>query len=302
MHINKINGKLYIGQTGRKRMKDRYGKDGYQYHQCTHFWRAIQKYGWDNFEHIVLIENISKEMANIIESELIKKYDTTNAKYGYNITLGGDGCRLVRIKQYTKFGEYIRTYESIMEASNDTDIPELTIRSSCANKGAFLNRDKYRWTYEDDELVEISTLHTRNKEINQFDLNGMFIKTWNSAKEIEDICGHNHSKIASCCKGRQKTAYGYIWRYNLGDISDLCLSDDYHKSKIGKHNNHKKRKVIQFDLDYNKIRTWDSITKACKELFNSNDISSICKCCSGEIQSAHGYRWKYADDVEKSAS
>ena len=53
-------------------MKDRYGKDGYQYHQCTHFWRAIQKYGWDNFEHIVLVENLSKEMANIIESELIK--------------------------------------------------------------------------------------------------------------------------------------------------------------------------------------------------------------------------------------
>ena len=54
-------------------MKDRYGKDGYQYHQCTHFWRAIQKYGWDNFEHIILVENLSKEMANIIESELIKK-------------------------------------------------------------------------------------------------------------------------------------------------------------------------------------------------------------------------------------
>ena len=302
VHINKINGKLYIGQTGRKRMKDRYGKDGYQYHQCTHFWRAIQKYGWDNFEHIVLIENISKEMANIIESELIKKYDTTNAKYGYNITLGGDGCRLVRIKQYTKFGEYIRTYESIMEASNDTDIPELTIRSSCANKGAFLNRGKYRWTYEDDELVEISTLHTRNKKINQFDLNGTFIKTWNSAKEIENMYGHNHSKIASCCRGRQRTAYGYIWRYNFGDSSDLCLSDDYHESKIGKHDNHKKRRVTQFDLNYNKIRTWDSITKACKELFNSSDISSICKCCSGEIQSAHGYKWKYADGIDKSVS
>ena len=283
-------------------MKDRYGKDGYQYHQCTHFWRAIQKYGWDNFEHIVLIENISKEMANIIESELIKKYDTTNSKYGYNITLGGDGCRLVRIKQYTKFGEYIRTYESIMEASNDTDIPELTIRLSCANKGAFLNRGKYRWTYEDDELVEISTLHTRNKKINQFDLNGTFIKTWDSAKEIENIYGYNHSKIASCCRGRQRTAYGYIWRYNFGDISDLCLSDDYHESKIGKHDNHKKRRVTQFDLNYNKIRTWDSITKACKELFNSSDISSICKCCSGEIQSAHGYKWKYADDIDKSAS
>lgn len=160
-------------------------------------------------------------MANIVESELIKKYNTTNADCGYNITLGGEGGRLARIKQYTKFGEYIRTYESIIEASNDTDIPESAIRSSCANKGAFLSSEKYRWTYETDELIEISTLHTRNKEINQYDLNGIFIKTWESAKEIENICGYNHSKIASCCRGRQRIAYDYIWRYNLGDISDL---------------------------------------------------------------------------------
>lgn len=276
-------------------MKDRYGKDGYQYHQCTHFWRAIQKYGWDNFEHIVLIEDLSKEMANIIESELIKKYNTTNARYGYNTTLGGDGGRLARIKQYTKFGEYIRTYESIMEASNDTNIPELTIRSSCANKGAFLNRNKYRWTYEDDELADISNLHTRNKEINQYDLNGIFIKTWESAKTIENICGHNHSKIASCCRERQRIAYGYIWRYNLGDTSDLCLSDDYHKSKIGKHHNHTKKKIVQLDFDLNLIEVWESASEATKKLFNSTDTSSISRCCTGKLQSAHGYKWMYYD-------
>ena len=53
-------------------MTDRYGKDGYQYHKCPYFWNAIQKYGWENFEHIVLIENLSKEVADIMESELIK--------------------------------------------------------------------------------------------------------------------------------------------------------------------------------------------------------------------------------------
>ena len=281
-------------------MNDRYGKNGYQYHRCSYFWRAIKKYGWDNFEHIVLFESLSKEMANIIESELIKKYNTTNTENGYNLTLGGDGCRTVRIKQYTKFGEYIRTYQSIMEASNDTSIPELSIRSSCASYGAFLNRDKYRWTYENDELAEISTLHTRNKEINQYDLNGIYIKTWKSAKEIESTCGYNHSKISSCCRGKQKTAYRHIWRYNFGDISDLYLNEDYYKDKRGTHNNHKRREVAQLDLKLNLIQTWESASKASKELFNSVDSSSICRCCAGKIESAHGYRWMYYDDYVNS--
>ena len=277
-------------------MTDRYGKDGYQYHKCPYFWNAIQKYGWENFEHIVLIDNLSKEMADIMESELIKKYNTTNVEHGYNITLGGDGCKLSRIKQYSKFGKYICTYNSIMEASNDTDIPELTIRSSCANHGTILTRNKYRWTYEDEELAEIITLHTRNKEINQYNLNGTFIKTWESAKEIEKDYGYNHSKIASCCRGRQKTAYGYIWRYNLGDTSDLNLSEKYHESKKGKHNNHHKKKIVQLDFNSNLIEIWESELIAAKELFDSTDTSSINKCCAGKIKSAHGYKWMNYDD------
>ena len=74
VHINKINGKIYIGQTCRKNVKARYGKNGIQYQKCPRFWNAIQKYGWDNFEHIVLIENLTQEIADIVEVELIEKY------------------------------------------------------------------------------------------------------------------------------------------------------------------------------------------------------------------------------------
>lgn len=64
------------------------------YKNSTHFWNAIQKYGWDNFEHIVLFDNLSQEMANIIEEYLIKKYDSSNRSKGYNIRLGGKNSRL----------------------------------------------------------------------------------------------------------------------------------------------------------------------------------------------------------------
>ena len=74
-------------------MRRRSGTTGNGYINCTHFYNAIQKYGWDNFEHIVLIENLSLEMANIIEDELIKKYNTMNSLYGYNMVSGGKNIR-----------------------------------------------------------------------------------------------------------------------------------------------------------------------------------------------------------------
>lgn len=51
------------------------------------FFRAIQKYGWENFTHEILYENLNKEAANKIERDLIRKYDSINN--GYNIQEGG---------------------------------------------------------------------------------------------------------------------------------------------------------------------------------------------------------------------
>lgn len=90
MHINKINNKFYIGMTGRK-VEQRWGSNGSNYSTQTHFWNAIQKYGWDNFEHTVLLEQLTKEEACKIEVLLISLFNTQNPNYGYNVSPGGDG-------------------------------------------------------------------------------------------------------------------------------------------------------------------------------------------------------------------
>lgn len=88
-HKNKINGKIYIGITSRK-PEERWGCNGINYKSSPHFYAAIQKYGWDNFEHNILYTNCTKEEACLMEQILIKQYNSTNREFGYNSTSGGE--------------------------------------------------------------------------------------------------------------------------------------------------------------------------------------------------------------------
>lgn len=88
-HINKINGKRYVGITGRT-PEERWGKDGSNYKTSPHFFSAIQKYGWNNFKHEILFTELTKEEACLKETELIKQYNTINREFGYNSTTGGE--------------------------------------------------------------------------------------------------------------------------------------------------------------------------------------------------------------------
>lgn len=101
MHIAP-NGKRYIGITS-KTVMERWN-NGNGYRNNRYFFDAICKYGKDNFQHIVIAENLSKEESCELEKSLIKKYDTTNRLYGYNHSTGGDlsAYGVKRSKQYIK--------------------------------------------------------------------------------------------------------------------------------------------------------------------------------------------------------
>lgn len=55
--------------------------------------------------------------------------------------------------------------------------------------------------------------HSRCRKVNQYDLDGNFIKTWSYIKEASDCLNIHHSNIISCCKGLYKKTGNYIWRY-----------------------------------------------------------------------------------------
>jgi hypothetical protein len=83
------NGKKYFGITGQT-PKQRWKSNGYGYKKNEHFWNAIQLYGWDNMQHIVLADDLTKEEACLFERAMIAIYNTNNRDYGYNETDGGE--------------------------------------------------------------------------------------------------------------------------------------------------------------------------------------------------------------------
>lgn len=89
MHINKINDKKYIGITKQNNPEYRWGANGRKYKGSPHFYSAIQKYGWDNFKHIIIASKLSKDEACTMEINLIAQYKTQNREFGYNIFEGG---------------------------------------------------------------------------------------------------------------------------------------------------------------------------------------------------------------------
>lgn len=82
------SNKFYVGISTNP---ERRWCNGNGYKRQTHFWNAIQKYGWDNFDHIILYTGLSKEDACHLQKRIIAILKSNQREYGYNITSGGEG-------------------------------------------------------------------------------------------------------------------------------------------------------------------------------------------------------------------
>lgn len=82
------SGKVYVGITSN--IKSRWGSNGRYYKTYNSILKnAIEKYGWDNFKHDIILKDVSKSEADYAEKYLIKWYKLHNISY--NITDGGEG-------------------------------------------------------------------------------------------------------------------------------------------------------------------------------------------------------------------
>lgn len=237
----------------------RWGYKGGHYKYNLHFWRAIQLYGWGNFEHVVVETGLSREMAVSMEKRLIKECDSYNN--GYNNSYGG---------------ESMQGYEMAQEIKNK-------ISKSNSGENAYWYGKKIPEEIKERSRIKHINHPTLSKPINQYDAEGHYIKTYPSVQEVYRQIGHGN--YARAAQTPNSLCYGYQWRYDNGDYSNIEPYNSFHPAP-------KRRKaILQYDLDGNFIREYESI----EQIIEKDESSHISDCCNKKRNSALGYIWRYKD-------
>lgn len=213
-HINKANGKRYIGIT-KQNPESRWGVDGINYKSSPYFYAAIQKYGWDNFEHDVICSNLTKDEACAKEIELIAHFNTQDKQYGYNIMEGGSAPAVP---------EEIRAIMSEKMRGNKNGLghtcsEEKKLKISEAQKGRKLTDDhkaklsaakkgRPHASPSAQTRKKISDSHVK-KRVYCYETDKVYESIQSCAKEL----GIEPTSVCACCKGRHKLTHGYHLRY-----------------------------------------------------------------------------------------
>jgi hypothetical protein len=112
--------------------------------------------------------------------------------------------------QYDLEGNFIREWPSISSAikSGFRGVDMCVLGATKTAKG-------YIWRYTSNPLPTDFKIpaHKSNKPIVQYSLNNEYIRDWNSIKEACLSLNMDSGTIVSHLKGKQKTAYGFVWRY-----------------------------------------------------------------------------------------
>ena len=210
MYTNKINGKRYVGKAQdflkRKQthINKSYNKKAIDYNVPFH--KAIRKYGIESFEITILKENLTKDEMNYWEDYYIEQFDLyANHGNGYNVAKGGTGGNTFEGKTEEEKRETKKKMsEAKIDKYNGKDNPmygkhhsdETKQKMSEARKGKFVGEN-----------------HPRAKRVVQYDKQGNLIKIWDYAKQASKELNIDVASIIKCCKGKNKSCGGFIWRY-----------------------------------------------------------------------------------------
>ena len=120
----------------------------------------------------------------------------------------------VPVCQYDLNGNFIKTFNSIRDAAREIgkgkDISSGIVR--CC-KGISAHCYKFVWRYKEDDFDKFNIKDRDRKKVSQYTKNGEYLRTWSSITLASKQTGIDKSTIIRNCKMRQKTAGGYIWKY-----------------------------------------------------------------------------------------
>lgn len=209
------SGKVYIGITS-KPVEQRW-LNGRGYKRNEHFWNAIQKYGWDNIEHRVLVSGLSKEEASEVERMYIALFRSHEIEHGYNLTEGGETGIVHTMESRRKLSESKRGKRYNIGVPFTEERKRHLSENHADVRGEKNPNWGKKWTPEEIAIRQSHRVYTTGAEhpsarpILQLDMEGNVVKRWgciaDAAKEYTRTC------IKDCLKGKYKQHRGYQWRY-----------------------------------------------------------------------------------------
>ncbi len=203
VHVNKINGKKYVGITSQP-FRKRCRLDGSGYKQNPIFYNAIKKYGWDNFQHIIIFKNLDFKNAQRYEKILISLFKSNESEFGYNSQSGG-------INSFSLNEQVKKNISNTLKGRKFSK--EHREKIGRAQLGKLNHRYGKKISQKQKDAIALSSRKRCSVKVNQYTKQGEFIKTWDSMSQIEKELGILHCCISDCCRGKQKSAGGFIWKY-----------------------------------------------------------------------------------------
>lgn len=197
--INKINKKVYIGQTIRS-VKERFAEHCKPSSECVALKNAIKKYGKENFKLVILYKCKTLKQLNFKEQFFIKKYKSADKKFGYNCNFGGENkfhtqetknkIRLAHLgKKRKPFTENHKIKLSLASKLRKGEKRSLSARINYSiASGA--------------KLFDVFEKNTNKK-----------VGTWLSQALCAEQLSIHSSKISACLLGKRNSHKGYIFRY-----------------------------------------------------------------------------------------
>lgn len=204
---NKINGKIYIGQTTtniRKRVIEHVttskpwtkARKGY-------FQRALYKYGFENFEFSIIEKCSDKNTLNIREIYWIGYYKSDQKEFGYNMTPGGEG------NTNSEFNK--KCVERLIAANTGRHQSEQT-------KELLRQRHKQKWQNPEFRAKHLEHTLSLSKnaslQVVQLDYDYNVIATYDSIKQVSKLLYGKVSGSLSRNLKNNKNGFkknGFLW-------------------------------------------------------------------------------------------
>ncbi len=140
-----------------------------------------------------------------IKTGRIRKHTVSQDGYLCKSYAGQDGLQ----KRYYDHVVVARTF-----IPNPNDLPTVNHINTVRNDNRVINLEwlsrseqNYKENQETDRIV------TGHRPIEQLDMEGNFIRSWEKAMDAATALGASKQNIGAVCKGRRESCKGFLWRY-----------------------------------------------------------------------------------------